>query len=73
MIYLQVPVRKDMDSMSANGSIDGFSLVNVRPFVSATFRGQSARTTAAEGANPTWNQDLVLPVHTASGDFSPGR
>lgn len=69
----EVPVRKDVDTMSVNGSIEGFSLVNVRPFVEVSFKGIKARTTAAEGANPTWNQDLQIPLHTKNGDFSPGN
>jgi len=48
-------------------------MVNVRPFVAVSFRGESARTIAAEGANPTWNQELILPVKTPTGDFSPGK
>lgn len=68
----EVPVRKDIDSKSTNGSIDGFSLVNVRPFVEISFQGATARTTAAEGANPTWNQDLHISLNNKNGHFSTG-
>ncbi|KAK6617101.1 hypothetical protein RUM43_014703 [Polyplax serrata] len=69
----EVPVRKDIDSKSTNGSIDGFSLVNVRPFVEISFQGATARTTAAEGANPTWNQDLHISLNNKNGHFSTGN
>lgn len=70
----EVPVRKDMDAKSiSNGSIDGFPLVNVRPFVEISFQGTTARTTAAEGANPTWNQDLQISVSNKNGQLSAGR
>ncbi|XP_069688134.1 coiled-coil and C2 domain-containing protein 2A [Periplaneta americana] len=71
----EVPVRKDVDTVTGpSGGQQGlrFSTVPVRPFVEVSFQGVSARTTAAEGANPTWNQDLQLPLKPPSGDYSPG-
>lgn len=64
----EIPVRKDMDVMSE----EKINLVPVRPFVEVSFEGHSARTTTAEGSNPTWNQDLAIPILPASSDFSPG-
>ena len=64
----EVPVRKDVDALSSSiGGTAGqqglrFSMVPVRPFVEVSFQGISVRTTAAEGANPTWNQELQLPL-----------
>lgn len=58
----QVPVRKDTDTIAGGQQSSPFSIVPVRPFVEVSFQGVSARTTAAEGANPTWNQNLQLPL-----------
>lgn len=69
----EVPVRKDVDSLSTVGNTDTFSLVNVRPFVELSFQGTKARTTAADGANPTWNQDLHIPIRVRNGDLSHGE
>ncbi|XP_026686001.1 coiled-coil and C2 domain-containing protein 2A-like, partial [Diaphorina citri] len=49
----EIPIRKDVDAISE----DKISMVPVRPFVEVSFEGFSARTTSAEGANPTWNLD----------------
>lgn len=54
----QVPVRMDVDPLLDNG----LSLVPVRPFVEVSLQNRKSRTTTAEGANPTWNQDLRIPV-----------
>lgn len=54
----EVPVRVDVDPLLDND----LSLVPVRPFVEVSFQGQKKRTTTAVGANPTWNQDLRIPV-----------
>lgn len=57
----EVPMRKDMDTIAGQQSLP-FLMVPVRPFVEVSFQGVTARTTAAEGANPTWNQNLQLPL-----------
>lgn len=54
----EVPVRTDIDPLTAGE----LPLIPVRPFVEVSFQGQRKRTTTAEGANPTWNQDLHIPV-----------
>nr|CAD7446120.1 unnamed protein product [Timema bartmani] len=46
-------------------------VVPVHPFVEVSFQGMTVRTTAAEGSNPTWNQELQMPLCPISGDFSP--
>jgi coiled-coil and C2 domain-containing protein 2A len=56
----EVPVRKDVDTIAGGQQSPPFSMVPVRPFVEVSFQGVSARTMAAEGANPTWNQNLQL-------------
>lgn len=66
----EVPVRKDADIKPSGENIEGFSLVNVRPFVEISFQGITARTTASEGANPTWNQDLQIPLKNTNEQFS---
>ncbi|CAG2058690.1 unnamed protein product, partial [Timema podura] len=68
-----VPVRKDIDTVanwtgSQNQKTD---VVPVHPFVEVSFQGMTVRTTAAEGSNPTWNQELQMPLRPISGDFSP--
>ena len=35
---------------------------SVGPFVQASFQKSSARTSAGNGPNPTWNQELFLTV-----------
>ncbi|XP_034250216.1 coiled-coil and C2 domain-containing protein 2A [Thrips palmi] len=67
----EVPVRKMTDSLLGSVSVPsstnlGFATVAVRPFVEVSFQGLSFRTTTAEGANPTWNQDLQIPVRPGS-------
>ncbi|XP_065346368.1 coiled-coil and C2 domain-containing protein 2A [Cloeon dipterum] len=68
---LQVPTRKDLDlePSNVNSFFEGsptnaaaFNTVAVRPFVEVSFKGASARTRAAEGANPTWNCELQIPI-----------
>ncbi|XP_059483780.1 coiled-coil and C2 domain-containing protein 2A [Neocloeon triangulifer] len=67
---LQVPTRKDLDlePSSAGAFFESsptnatFNTVAVRPFVEVSFKGATARTRAAEGANPTWNSELQIPI-----------
>ncbi|XP_039285751.1 coiled-coil and C2 domain-containing protein 2A-like isoform X2 [Nilaparvata lugens] len=76
----EVPVRADVDpgpgaeNGARGGGIggSGAALVPVRPFVEISFQGQRCRTTTAEGANPTWNQDLHIPLKAPNGDMTPG-
>ncbi|XP_014248384.1 coiled-coil and C2 domain-containing protein 2A [Cimex lectularius] len=58
----EVPVRKEEDKTS-----EDFQVVAVRPFVEVTFQDQRRRTPTGEGPNPTWNQDLHIPVHCPAG------
>ncbi|XP_033609176.1 coiled-coil and C2 domain-containing protein 2A isoform X2 [Cryptotermes secundus] len=69
----EVPVRKDVDTVGGGQQGLRFSMVPVRPFVEVSFQGVSMRTTTAEGANPTWNQNLQLPLKPPNGDYSPGN
>lgn len=35
---------------------------NIRPFVTATFRDVSMRTSTGDGSNPTWNEQMTIPL-----------
>lgn len=35
---------------------------NVRPFVTATFKQKTLRTSTVDGSNPTWNEQIVIPI-----------
>lgn len=35
---------------------------NVRPFVTATFRDKTLRTSTVNGTSPTWNEQIVIPI-----------
>lgn len=56
---MQIPIRRDTDMLTHN---DQISVIPVRPFIIATFKDKQARTTVAEGANPIWNQELILSL-----------
>uniref|UniRef100_A0A146LPJ8 Coiled-coil and C2 domain-containing protein 2A n=3 Tax=Lygus hesperus TaxID=30085 RepID=A0A146LPJ8_LYGHE len=62
----EVPVRKEAPT-APTASADEFSLVPVRPFIEVTFQDQRRRTTTADGPNPTWNQDIHIPVQCMGG------
>uniref|UniRef100_A0A1A9WZN6 C2 domain-containing protein n=1 Tax=Glossina brevipalpis TaxID=37001 RepID=A0A1A9WZN6_9MUSC len=36
---------------------------NVRPFIAVTYKDKLCRTLAAEGSNPTWNEQLTLSIN----------
>ncbi|XP_030642577.1 coiled-coil and C2 domain-containing protein 2A [Chanos chanos] len=44
--------------------------VLVRPFVEVSFQRTVLRTSTAEGPNPCWNEELVLPFSAPNGDYS---
>lgn len=35
---------------------------NVRPFVTVTFRDKILRTSTVDSSNPTWNEQIVIPI-----------
>ncbi|KAK0134280.1 Coiled-coil and C2 domain-containing protein 2A [Merluccius polli] len=45
-------------------------LSQVRPFVEVSFQRTDLQTSPAEGPNPCWNQELVLPFSAPNGDYS---
>lgn len=47
-----------------------FTQVQVRPFVEVSFQLTVLQTSTAEGRNPSWNQQLQLPVKTPYGSYS---
>nr|XP_015200508.1 PREDICTED: coiled-coil and C2 domain-containing protein 2A isoform X2 [Lepisosteus oculatus] len=44
--------------------------VLIRPFVEVTFQRTVRQTTAADGPNPNWNEELELPFRAPNGDYS---
>ena len=46
------------------------STVQLRPFVEVTFQRKSKVTHVADGPNPCWNQELVLPLNVINNEFS---
>uniref|UniRef100_A0A1B0DJC9 Uncharacterized protein n=1 Tax=Phlebotomus papatasi TaxID=29031 RepID=A0A1B0DJC9_PHLPP len=40
-----------------------FRTINVRPYVVILFKDKTARTSTAEGSNPTWNEQLQIPIN----------
>ncbi|KAG2465988.1 C2D2A protein, partial [Polypterus senegalus] len=45
-------------------------IVLVRPFVEVTFQHAVQNTSAAEGPNPNWNEELELPFRAPRGNYS---
>lgn len=35
---------------------------NVRPYVTVTFRDKMLRTSTVDSSNPTWNEQIVIPI-----------
>uniref|UniRef100_A0A6I8SKL6 Coiled-coil and C2 domain containing 2A n=1 Tax=Xenopus tropicalis TaxID=8364 RepID=A0A6I8SKL6_XENTR len=44
--------------------------VLVRPFVEVSFQRTVCQTTTADGPNPNWNEELVLPFRAPNSDYS---
>lgn len=44
--------------------------VQVRPFVEVSFQHTVLQTSTAEGRNPSWNQQLHLPISAPNGNYS---
>ncbi|XP_026884699.2 coiled-coil and C2 domain-containing protein 2A isoform X1 [Electrophorus electricus] len=42
----------------------------IQPFVEVSFQRTVLRTSTAEGPNPCWNEELILPFSAPSGDYS---
>ncbi|XP_058266424.1 coiled-coil and C2 domain-containing protein 2A isoform X2 [Hemibagrus wyckioides] len=42
----------------------------VRPYVEVSFQRTVLQTSTAEGPNPCWNEELVLPFSAPNGDYS---
>ncbi|XP_078612714.1 coiled-coil and C2 domain-containing protein 2A-like isoform X1 [Branchiostoma floridae x Branchiostoma japonicum] len=52
---------------------DTHSGVLVRPFVEVTFQRTNQKTSTAEGVNPSWNEELQLPLRVPNNDYSPSN
>lgn len=50
---------------------DPWGKPQVRPFVEAVFQGQFASTSVADGPNPSWNEELMIPFKAPNNDYSP--
>lgn len=66
-----VPVRIDettgalnsrKSSNFSNNKFANFKTVSVRPYVAMSLKDKTVRTTTAEGTNPTFNEQLSLPL-----------
>ncbi|XP_053560101.1 coiled-coil and C2 domain-containing protein 2A [Bombina bombina] len=44
--------------------------VLVRPFVEVSFQRTVCQTSTADGPNPNWNEELILPFRAPNGDYS---
>ncbi|XP_051515693.1 coiled-coil and C2 domain-containing protein 2A-like isoform X2 [Myxocyprinus asiaticus] len=42
----------------------------IRPFVEVSFQRSVLQTSTAEGPNPCWNEEIVLPFSAPNGDYS---
>lgn len=64
-----VPQRQDEGQLSTRKSSNmsspkdsGYRPINIRPFVTATFKETSVRTSTGDGSNPTWNEQMSIPL-----------
>lgn len=48
--------------LSNNLSFSGYRPINIRPFVTASFKEVSMRTSTGDGSNPTWNEQMTIPL-----------
>uniref|UniRef100_H3BVM0 Coiled-coil and C2 domain containing 2A n=1 Tax=Tetraodon nigroviridis TaxID=99883 RepID=H3BVM0_TETNG len=66
-----IPVRWNNNSKySFEDSEWFFNEMQVRPFVEVSFQHTVLQTSTAEGRNPSWNQQLQLPVSAPNGNYS---
>ena len=68
-----LPIRRRTAGTEQRISLDpntARSTIQLRPFVEVTFQRKSAVTHVADGPNPHWNQELVLPLNVINNEFS---
>lgn len=66
-----IPVRWNKNSNHSFEDSDWFlNQVHVRPFVEVSFQHTVLQTSTAEGRNPSWNQQLQLPVSAPNGNYN---
>lgn len=46
--------------------ISAFRASNVRPYITVSIKDKIFRTSTADGTNPTWNEQLTIPLDAAS-------
>ncbi|CAM4682986.1 unnamed protein product [Leuciscus chuanchicus] len=56
--------------VSSQGSEWPFGQPLIRPFVEVSFQRSVLQTSTAEGPNPCWNEEIVLPFSAPNGDYS---
>lgn len=64
-----IPQRQDESLLNTRKSSNmsspkesGYRPVSIRPFVTASFGKASVRTSTADGVNPTWNEQMTIPL-----------
>uniref|UniRef100_A0A3B5KVH3 Coiled-coil and C2 domain containing 2A n=1 Tax=Takifugu rubripes TaxID=31033 RepID=A0A3B5KVH3_TAKRU len=66
-----IPIRWPQSSQRSFEDRELFlTQVQVRPFVEVSFQHTVLQTSTAEGRNPSWNQQLQLPVKAPYGSYS---
>ncbi|CAM1295274.1 CC2D2A (predicted) [Pycnogonum litorale] len=70
---MDIPIRTANRDFQVKGSAVGVfgHQQLLRPFVEVMFQRQTVRTFAADGPNPTWNQELHLPFKAPDDNYSP--
>ncbi|XP_077081054.1 coiled-coil and C2 domain-containing protein 2A isoform X2 [Siphateles boraxobius] len=56
--------------INQQGSEWPFGQPLIRPFVEVSFQRSVLQTSTAEGPNPCWNEEIVLPFSAPNGDYS---
>lgn len=65
-----IPVRWNKNrNRSFEDDVWFLNQVQVRPFVEVSFQHTVLQTSTAEGRNPSWNQQLQLPVVAPNGNY----
>ncbi|KAK7128409.1 hypothetical protein R3I94_016853 [Phoxinus phoxinus] len=59
-----------LSQINQQGSEWPFGQPLIRPFVEVSFQRSVLQTSAAEGPNPCWNEEIVLPFSAPNGDYS---
>ncbi|XP_072045143.1 coiled-coil and C2 domain-containing protein 2A-like isoform X2 [Amphiura filiformis] len=66
---IEIPVRKSTGRQDGQSTSYG----TVRPFVEVVFQQSIKQTSVAEGPNPNWNEELIVPFQAPNNDYSPSN